>query len=382
MDGITVAQNLTQLANSGQPFLLHGTTPCYTRPTSSHMDHSPTKSIYSSGWTTPYSEETSPVENYFPNHHGSYTQNSGPVLGSNAYAMHDEWTYPTKQSNNLAAIPYYDQVVPYIHNGLPMSSSSTSSSHDSEPYSSMNMTSLQMSLPERPPPQQHSTDRSYQRHLLPIPQPSSHQSSRNVVDQLQHQRLRSAHGVGTSSMSANPIYSKPLIPWVGDNNSHVNPSCKEPAESALSSCTTSDDASTFPASTCSTDGLNNAATTMPLNLNFSSSALLDTITAPSPHITYSNFRQKRTPCQPAQESTYENNSGFSMYTFETNKASRRKAKGDASPTSTLVSGHRYSPPALDISPTPYANSKSKQEFYTDHKVPVQRSSLSKLTSKF
>jgi hypothetical protein len=74
-----------------------------------------------------------------------------------------------------------------------------SSMYRTQPYTKHSIRSAANTLLERP-----------QRTQLPLPQPSPAQTSRNVVDQLQDQRLRSGQAIGGSSLSNGGFVKPPL----------------------------------------------------------------------------------------------------------------------------------------------------------------------------
>ena len=324
--------NFNQLANS-PAFMLYNTptSPARSRPTT-YPPALDTRSMYSQAtWNnSPYSsEDPSPVEAYgldqpaayLPTHspiayHSNYSWNAAGRNAHNSYMGHDSALY------TASGLPYVQ------HNIRPAASSETLSN---------SMTSLQLTLPERP--HTRASLPASQRPQLPIPQPSPAQTSRNVVDQMQDQRLRSARTTGKAPLGSGK-FAKPVFPF----NNEVE---------AQAATTTSDRLATqiTAPTTGTTVDVVAPATTQELSVsttpqyNFSTAPLFDIAPTPSLSV-YSNFRDsqdykavtsspknKKIPI-PRQAS--QNN----LYGIGSSSSSLSSSNSDSS---TLVSGLHYTP---------------------------------------
>lgn len=268
-------------------------------------------------------------------------QQSSSSLASSAYGNY-RWGHPRNkpvQSSNT----YLDQpIMVYPSHGIPYMPNNMKSATTTEAVSSMNMTALQLSLPERK-----------------LPQPSPAQVSRNVVDQLQDQRLR-------SSQAARSNYSKSVMP--SSNN--------DDAKLTLPTENSSGDLSTQIAVTLegslgylSTTTSENQPSTVQPNFNFSTSNLLDSITA-SIQPTYSNFRNyhSASSSSEAPSSLTRQQSQTSPYSFSSD-SNKRHLMGDTS----LVSGRPYTPLSHSLNQTQQpANIQNGRH----HDIPLHRNSAS------
>jgi hypothetical protein len=183
-----------------------------------------TKPSYPSAWTEPYSEDTSPIENYGINQAAAYLSNplSNPASMSSAsmYPPSYRWTSPNPKPLQHGTNSCFNQNSSFPTHGLPYEVSSSRLNTSSKALSPLNMGSMQMALPERPHPRQlQHSDASVPRRQLPIPQPSPAQTSRNVVDQLQDARLRSAQA---STIDSRASFAKPVLSWNVDVENQIN----------------------------------------------------------------------------------------------------------------------------------------------------------------
>lgn len=168
---------------------------------------------------------------------------------------------------------------------------------------------------------------------LPIPHPSPAQTSRNVVDQLQDQRLRSV--VAPTSLSPSNAYPKPPLL----NHSDGDLQTASTAESAVAS-----DSVISYMSSCSAQEIPVSSVGAQPQLNFGTSNLLDAMPAPAVPATYSNFRNYGTPTASSSKSisnVTRQNSPTSAYSLGVND--RRHATSDVSSDGTLVGGARFTP---------------------------------------
>jgi len=342
--------------------------PMYSRPMTAQPHQ------YPQAWTVPYNDDTSPVDSYTLEQPGAYLPN--PAM----YGATNRWTHPTTKSLHGQGA-YFDADSSYSAHGLPyIHTNNTRGATTSEALSPLNMSSLQLTLPERPHPRQYYDSAAPQRQL-PIPQPSPAQTSRNVVDQMQDQRLRSGQAMGPSTANGGGTFAKPLLPWSLDSDNTLNVSQVRSTEDAVLLPTTTDGNLGYLAAASSADDVITTSTA-PASLNFSTSSLLDTMNTSAPASTYSNFRESRRPeisaAHMARESSQSN-----LYSFNPDSAGKRHSHGSESPNdATLVSGHRYTPLAhSQPQVSPHLESLQREAFETRNN-PLHRASMSNLNSSF
>ncbi|KAF1965026.1 hypothetical protein BU23DRAFT_575231 [Bimuria novae-zelandiae CBS 107.79] len=329
--------NLAQMASSNTLMLYNPpANPARSRPLTypSGLD---TKSIYpqSAWYTSPYnSEETSPMEAYGLDQSTTYLPNQSPITCSSSYG----WSTDSKPAVNN--YPGHDSL--YRAHGLPYIQHNVRAAASSETLSN-SMTSLQLTLPERP--HTRSGLPLSQRPQLPIPQPSPAQTSRNVVDQLQDQRLRSARAMGGSSFSSGG-FIKPLLPLHNDNDAQITAT----TEALAAQISTSTPISTSDSVACYSGTLSATTDEVPVStapqFNFSTSPLFDAMSAPA-QPSYSNFRDSQDYSKPANSPSTNSTTPMTrqisqnnLYSIGTSSSSRSSLGGNGS---TLVSGHRYTP---------------------------------------
>ena len=358
----------------------------YARPmTSQTYPPLDTKSMYSSSWTVPYSEDTSPVETYGLENSAAYLPNPTPMTSNSMYGTSYRWTHPTSKRLQHGANTYYDQDSSYTPHGLPyVQTSNIRTSAASEALSPLNMSSLSLTLPERPHPRQYAmTDSAAPQRQLPMPQPSPAQTSRNVVDQLQDQRLRSGQ-VNASSAGSGATFAKPLLPWSADSDSQANATAAAATSSGISTqlTTATDGALNYLAAVSSMVGDTSAAgTPSQIQLNYSSSSLLEAMNAPAPATTYSTFREHRPQGTPSVRLP-RHSSQTSLYTFNADSTSKPSSLGEDS-SCTLVNGQCYTP--LPHQPQQQVSSGAEslqRESFDNRNVPLHRSSMGDLNSSF
>jgi hypothetical protein len=344
--------------------------------------------VYPENWIIPNSEETSPVETYGLDQSTPYVSTQSTL--SNVYGPSHQWNgsslrnSPTGVHTYLgqeAASSYTTSNVPNIQPGINRTST--------EALSPLNMTSissaLPSSLPERPHPRQSRVmDSNVPQRQLPVPQPSPAQSTRNTVDMLQDQRLRSAQITNGNSMSLNSSSAKPPITWPTDTSMPGSDS-QSIASSEASSTGHLPQASTATPVTdltglsvlasATTMGTKNSTTlsTQPA-LNFSTSTLLDTISVPSS--TYSNFRNYALPTSSSTDPIHvltQKSSESNLYRFSGDSMMKRRSLGDNSDGPSLISGHRYTPLGA---PPPPSSSMGRDSVENRQQEPLHRASMS------
>ncbi|KAF2798979.1 hypothetical protein K505DRAFT_232118 [Melanomma pulvis-pyrius CBS 109.77] len=264
---------------------------------------------YPQTWTIPYSEESSPVDTYSLDPPSTCLPNPLPTY-TNMYGVSIPSSYPSSD-------------LPYVQTNL-------RATVGTEEHSPLNMASLHTTLPnclsQRPRLRQlELPETSVPQRQLPIPQPSPAQSSRNIVDQLQDRRLRSAQVMGESGELIAQTTSSAPVPGVTEGVMGYMP-----ATSSVNEPVTTD---TRPSS-------------QQQQLNFTTSTLLETMPVSAPPSNYSNFRNYNLPISASTEKLpvlARQNSHTSLYSFAPDSSSKRRSLGDQSNEAALVSGQRYTP---------------------------------------
>lgn len=318
-----------------------------------------TKPSYGSGWTASYGDDTSSIETYPFDQPQSYSSSLPARAGSDSYGLPCRWTPQGTRSSQPISSHYSDYGHSYITNGLPYLQTDIPTVATNEPVSPLNMSSLQLTLPERPrqrQPQPTEVPLTPRRHL-PAPQPKPGRGLHHALDHQQDRRLRSSQSLGTpffnnatsSYMSAH-TFTKPLLPWSAANEKLMN-AVNEATSTAMPPPATpsrllGSAADTSPDSLPQGTSMNEASPTTGISsndLNFGTVSLLDPslMAAPTPPA-YSNFRESRDFSASATSTQLSrNSSSSSLYAFD--GASRRPSwPGDGS-SSNLVSGHIYAP---------------------------------------
>lgn len=295
-----------------------------------------TKSIMPQTWySSPFnSEEASPVENYGLDHSAVYLPTQGSVAYNGGYSWSTDGKHAMNNYLGHDSTMYRTHGLPYGQHNIRNVASSDALSHS--------MTSLQLTLPERP--HTRSGLPVSQRPQLPIPQPSPAQTTRNVVDQLQDRRLRSVQAMGGSSLG-NGCFVKPPLPFSSDTDVQVTTTTDALSAQITSStpAPTTDTVSCFPNTTTSTEVL--PGTPAP-HFDFSNSPLFDNMPAPA-QPAYSNFRDSQDYNKPMASSPTKNTSPMARQMSHNNLYSVGSSSGSKSASgasdSILVSGHRYTP---------------------------------------
>lgn len=343
--------------------------------------------MYHSPWTIPYTEETAPVDTYGLDQPPAYQPNPTPMTNTNMYDTSYRWSHPIAKSFLRNANAYYDQDSSYATHNLPYIHTNVRSPATHDELSPLNMSSLHLSLPEKPHPRQLS-DATAPRRQLPIPFPSSAQTTRNVVDQMQDQRLRSAQVMSVTSTAAGS-FVKPTLIWgiEGDNQLAVNVSSEAtssnvaaqiPAIAPMHS-TTDSTLDFFPPTTSENDNATLGASSQ-LQLNFSASSLLEAMNTPASTTTYSNFRECRVPASSTQIT--RQSSQTNMYSFNSDSVPNRNSfSGEASTPNLCTNNSKYMPLSQQPQRTPSIDIVHLSSLDSDH-VPLQRASMSNLSGSY
>jgi hypothetical protein len=382
MDNFQIAQSLTGMANSKRITPIYPTassSSMYTHPmTSQTYPQLDTKPIYPSTWTVPYTGNTSPVETYGFEQPVMYLSDPMPIsmTNTNVYSMSCRWPHPTARRVQQAPNVHYDQDSTYRTHTLPYTQSgNVRVGGVSEPLSPLNMSSLRMTLPERPHPRQHRLTASVApQRQLPFPQPANPvQSSRkNVLDELQGQALRSGQAASTSSVAASATFIKPPLPWSPETNAQSHVSAANPISTRTQTLAATDDALDFLATAAIEGDMSTIDTAQP-QLNFSSPPLFDPTTIPAPVTTYSTFRENRTYSQ--SSAVCGHNSHTNMYSFTPDSGSKRNSLvGESSSECKLVNGHRYAPLTHQPSQDSSTAETQQQASAVKRNVPLHRAS--------
>jgi hypothetical protein len=350
------AITLGSLGSGGQhsPMPLYGG-PLYSRSLSAaqYPGQLDTKAaMYPPRWTIPCPEETSPIETYNLDQSTAYVPNTNTL--TSVYGQ--SYGY---QQRALQQKPYLDHSssASYTAHGLPcVNTSAMRTAPTTEPTSPLNMTSIQSmlpaTLPERPRPRQVKVDGTVPRRQLPMPQPSPAQSSRNTVDLMQDQRLRSGQILGGSAANYHGAFAKPSPSWTVEDSVSDIPSASSTEASAtdlMAHTTASVPTTTMPESALGYIAVSpsgNATTTSAPQLNFSTSLLFDAMPAPATTSPYSHFRSQPLPTSSAPESrsmTRKQASHADLYSFSPDRSSKKSSLGSPLNEAALVSGQRYDP---------------------------------------
>lgn len=377
MDNFHIAQSLTGMANPQYMpmYPSTGRETLYPRPLTSQthlqLDTKP-------AWAGSYSDDSSPIETYGLEQAPTYLQGSATMSNVEMFPPSHRWTYPAARPAHQTPNAYYDSC--YTPNGLPcLPQTDWSSFSVAEPPSPMSMSSLRATLPERPHPRVASA--AVPQRQLPFPQPSAAPTSRNVLDNIADQRLRAGQAGGTSHTGNGAVYTRPPVPWQSSNPTPAVEATPVDAGISAHDVAPVGTALNFLAATA-LDGNNGATTSAShLELNFTTSSLLEAMTAPTLNApSYSNFRETRTH---SQASVKRQDSQAGSYSFRPNSYSKRSStSSDDSDERTLVSGRRYTP-LTPLQPQPSAVAESLQrESFDNRSAPVHRSSMSKLSTSF
>lgn len=341
--------------------------------------------VYPQTWTIPCSEDTSPVDSYSVDQSAAYM--SAPNSMSHMY----DQGYRRMNASARATWPVsyvgYENVAAYTGNNLPfIQTSNLRATATTESLSPLNMTSIQsalpMALPERPHPDLMARPR------LPKPEPSSFQSSRSTVDQLQDQRLRSVHIMTGSGTGMNGACTKSQLNWGPDTSGSDlhSASCSEvsPVEASphpvLASPIKLDTSLEYdPALTATSDEV--AAASDQPQLNFHSATILEQAPLPTSTPAYSNFRNYTLPTSSSSDSLSllaRQSSQSNIYNYTPDTIVKRESVSDASLQAPLGNGQRFDPISQSSQPEPGSSIGNRRI----PNQPVHRQSMPTLTRGF
>jgi hypothetical protein len=395
LDNRYIAHSLSGLANSHNMMSVYpagGSNALYPRPMSAqHYPQLDTKSAYSSTWIVPFPEDTSPVDTYSLDQPSAYLPSPASMATNNMYGHSCRWAHPSAKPLQSGAA-FFNSDSSYTTHGLPYSHTNGRINTASDAISPLNtgMSSLNLSLPERPHPRQHHPlDSGVPQRQLPIPQPSPAQNSRNIVDQLQHDRLRSTQAIGASTLDNRGSFAKTLLPWNADADHQINvaetTSSDSVAQVMAPTQLSNDSEGTMgylPTTTSMTDDASATSTASQLQLNFSTAGLLDPINVSAPVNTYSYLRESRPAGSPSSQMARQS-SQTSLYSYNTDNNSKRNSfGGESSNESTLVSGHRYTPISHSQSQTSSGSHKMHRESCQSRNAQLRRASMLNLNSTY
>jgi hypothetical protein len=379
MDNFHIAQSLTGMANSNEVIPIYSVATnesTYPRQaTNQACTPLDTKSIYPPTWTVPYAEDTSPVETYDLGQSISYIADNVPVTNSSLYGpSYHRWTCPTSRSFQQATNVYFDQdPYPNVHD-LMYTANKNRITETGEPLSPMNMSSLGMALPPRPHPHRYGATDEVARQL-PFPQPNPAQTSRNALDNLQNQRLRSGQGSSTS-------FTRILQPWNPNNDSIANATTTTSIENSAPVAATTDGALGFLATAAVEDNASVAGTATSPELNFSLPSLLDTKAVSAPINKYSNFRESRNQCKASGNIT-RHDSHTNLYSYDTHDTPKRNPSSEEnSEERKLVNGHQYIPLAHQQTPVSSNQESLQGDSIQNRDFPPQRVSIGSLSTPY
>lgn len=352
-----MTRSLAGIANSHNilpVYSANSTNMIYPRTMPSYQySQSDSRPAYSSGWANPYSDDNSPVEAYSLDQSSAYLPAPAPTTATHVYDTPSRWNLPTTRSIEYDSSSYTDQEPSYVTHGLPHIQTDSRVPTATEVVSPLNMTSLQMNLPEAPRVQRTQTsETATPQRQLPMPQPSPALTARNVVDQMQDQRLRSAQ-IGGGHQMANNTFAKPLLPWIPENDTRSI----VPSESVSMPASTHSTASAPPSGTSDfnlgyTAASNTAHnycsvtdTTSQLQLDFSAPMPFDVMNMPPSAITYSNFRDYRNSVAPPDQPQRQNSQADTCVIKTDMSPKRSSLSGDSSSSYGSVNGHQRTSPS-------------------------------------
>jgi hypothetical protein len=395
MDNINMAHSLSGMASSHNMMSVYpagGNNALYPRTMSAQQyPQLDTKSVYPSGWTVPFAEDTSPVDTYSLDQPSAYLPSPAPMTTNHMYGHSCRWTHSNAKQLQPAAA-FFDSDSSYTTHGLPYTHANGRLNTASDAISPLNtgISSLNLSLPERPHPRQHHPlESGVPQRQLPMPQPSPAQNSRNIVDQLQHDRLRSTQAIGASTLDSRGSFAKPLLPWNADADHQINvteTTSGDNVAQVMAPTHLSNDSEGvmgyLPTTTPMTDDASATSTASQLQLNFSTAGLLDPINVSAPANTYSYLRESRSTGSPSSQMTRQS-SQTNLYSYNTDNNSKRNSfGGESSNESTLVSGHRYTPLSHSQSQTSPSSHNMHRESCQSRNAQLHRASMSNLNGTY
>jgi hypothetical protein len=335
-----------------------------------------TKPVYQSTWSLPYSEDTSPVDAYNLDQSTAYPSQSPAMANTGMYSPTFRWTQPTAKPVQHEST-YFDQDLQFAHTNSRLATSS-----DLSPINS-GLSSLRLSsLPDRTQPRHRlPLDSGVPQRQLPMPQPSPAQTNRNVVDQMQDARLRSAQVISTSAMDNRTSFSKPLSWVTADSDSLTNASGTVTTDAFTQGIipaapgNTESRMSYIPSSPSAADDATTRTTASQLELNFNPPGLLDAMGAPVPASNYSYVRENRQMTRPASQTN--------LYSYSPDSLSKRNSMGgESSNNCALVSGHRYTPLSHPKTQSSPGNRSLHHDSCQSRNLQLHRTSMGNLNSTY
>ncbi|KAJ4991014.1 transcriptional regulatory protein C2H10.01 [Stagonosporopsis vannaccii] len=322
----------------------------------SQLDDRP---VYESGWTAAYGGGPSPVAECSFDQSQLYLPRRTTTSSSNVCELSCHCVSQSARHSQSTTNYCSDYGHAYISNGLPYPKTDVPPPAAAEPFSPLNMSSLQLTLPERP--RQRQTQPTEvpltPRRRLPAPTPRPGHGLHHAIDHQQDQRLRSSQTIGTPSINdETPSYTnagsfaKPLLPWAAANENLVN-AINEAGSATMSPQATASHVSATAANNLpdpyttgtSANHASMSTKTPSQDLQFDTFSFLDPslMTAPNPPA-YSNFRESRDPSASSKTTQLPRTSSSPiLYTY--GSGSRRTSLLENCSSSTLIRSRRYTP---------------------------------------
>jgi hypothetical protein len=334
------------------------------------------KASYANPW---YTNEASSADNFRANQSNQHISHDAANTKGDTYST-DFRCFQThgKTSSSAGNYAEHDSMAIFSSHHIPCTPSDFRVA-TSEAFSPLDMASLHSTLPERPYTRtMHVSDCTVPRRQLPVPQPSPSQTTRNVVDQMQDQRLRS---IGAPPPKDGVV--KPPIPYSSGNDAKNAAGIKVEIETALERADTSMPIPTenstkyiFVPTSLSEDSSRSAQAV----INFGTSPLLDALSTARPHATYSNFRDHNLTVSSSHDhsaSLARQVSQSNYYSFTTDNNPKRHSTSDVSAVSSIFHEQNYTP----IESTSIVDAHA-DNLYTSRATPMHRASTSDLHRGF
>ncbi|KAF2735728.1 hypothetical protein EJ04DRAFT_551756 [Polyplosphaeria fusca] len=353
-------------------------------------------------WAVPYTEDTSPVEVYGLDQSAAYIPSQNTM--TNVYGDSYRWGVTHQRALHGAGSVY---VPPdYTPSSFPYLSTPNMRSTVISPNESMcglnNMSLLHSNLPTTSPTErrlhpryQISAQTPVAQRQLPIPQPSPAQISKNTVDKMQDDLLRSAQAIGGSSFLTSGAYAKSSVTWdveTTGSDASSNGSPDTDSIEALNPMTTNiptttdrgDPSMALLAASGAGTGQTTTSTSSQPQYNFgANSSTLDVLPAPTVSMTYSHFRNYNLPTSSSADTLTipaRHDSQMSSYSYTPDNDGKRLSVDGSSGEATLVSGQRYSP--LSQTQTTTCMDNNRPESYGTRNISLHRASSSALNRSF
>ncbi|XP_014558342.1 hypothetical protein COCVIDRAFT_94754 [Bipolaris victoriae FI3] len=368
MDNINMAHNLSNMAGAQQMMPVYqtgGNNSIYQRGIPIQCSQYP-------AWTVPFPEDASRVEAFNLEQPPGYVPNTAPMANTNIYGSLYRGNDPRARSLGGACFD------PESFNSLPCANSNGRVTPPDISPLNAGMSSLQLSLPERSLPRQtRPSEPSVPRRHLPMPQPNPVQSNRNAVDKAQDERLRSARVSDASAIDNRGSFARPPMSWVVEGGSQANAPVASPTNDAkqVISQPRLHDSTENPISYYTTTGdIATTSTGSQLDLTFSTSGLLDGMSASAQATAYSCVRGTH-QIAPGDQSN--------IHSFESKHSAKRNfTVSDLSSNHPLDTSHRYTP----LNHSPPQNSpgsrKPHREACHGRSTRLQRTSVGSLNATY